>query len=287
MKSKKKSIFMIVLCSAVAALIAVFSVEAAGIQKKDLRELYSHWKNNGYPDNVGGVCLVNERVQWAQDLAAMTSEEWREGDYYLITLVDNSEAKQKEILNAITGDKENIRFAQCRYSYNQMKAVYQEIFDKYYKDNTIKNMDSISSPCINEVKIDKGYELKIPITFTDLAVKEQSYLIENYGDIFTFKTNAQSANAISVPKKNRKVWSVKVKKGNTKNIMIRTIFLKSGNKMGKSNKMKCVTSNKKVIKIKKIHRQKVVIKAKKKGTAVLTVTNPAGIKAKCKIKVSA
>jgi len=71
--------------------------------------LFQDWEMNGYPDDVGGV-------YYDQDTGGM-----------VILLVNGTDARRQELLALAGNPATGLAFGESRYSYNQMRAVQDEI----------------------------------------------------------------------------------------------------------------------------------------------------------------
>lgn len=92
--------------------------------------LISDWEENGYPDDVGGIFVYTK----GYDPSAPSGDFGAE--YYCIYVLEGTSDARKAELKALAGS-EYIEFVECKYSYNQLKAVADEIFDMMQTNSAV------------------------------------------------------------------------------------------------------------------------------------------------------
>lgn len=94
------------LCLAGAAVAAETAPDEL---RADAEALFQDWEMNGYPDDVGGVYCD-------QDTGGL-----------VILLVNGTDARRQELLALAGNPAAGLAFGESKYSYNQMRAVQDEI----------------------------------------------------------------------------------------------------------------------------------------------------------------
>ena len=115
-----------------------------------MKSLYGHWQEEGYPDDVGGVYLSNEK--------------------YVVLLVDMDASRVDELKESLS-DPSNVEFVNCNYSYNELKALCSQL------DNHIWSSEDV---CSLEVDI-KGNCVSIGVNIGAVSKYKKEYTT-TYGD---------------------------------------------------------------------------------------------------------
>lgn len=90
--------------------------DLSGLSQPDL---FSLWEENGYPDDIGGVSVYTTGFDPSKpdDLP---------GEYWVIYVVSGTGDDRKAELKTLVGS-DNVKFIECKYSFNHLKAVMDEI----------------------------------------------------------------------------------------------------------------------------------------------------------------
>lgn len=98
-------------------LLLSFAYVSSGAEiADDVWVLYEYWETKGYPDDVGGVYY---------DAAS---------NGLVIILVDADEVRKAEILSMVKST-DGLSFGESKYSYNEMRAVQNEIIQDMSDSN--------------------------------------------------------------------------------------------------------------------------------------------------------
>lgn len=178
-----------------ALVLLLTSAAFADGEYSDIYALYENWMENGYPDDISGVCSLGE-----SGLCVM--------------LTDDTPEREAEIRSMLADDS-GIVFEPGKYSYNEMLAVRDEIAEKYMgKDKPVAGIGIGWTSVDGKVTGfgESGHECRVVVSvLTGETQKIAAELIERYGDMVVIESTdgyALTEDTLTSDKNTNTAWWV-------------------------------------------------------------------------------
>ena len=144
----RKQIFRflsIVFACVIVNLGAYVTVYADSECFDSMKSLYNHWQEIGYPEDVGGVYLSNEK--------------------YVVLLV-NMDASRVDELEKSLSDPSDVEFESCKYPYNELKTLCSQLDNHIWSSDDIYSLGvDVKGNCVN-VGVDSAAVSKYKSEYT-------------------------------------------------------------------------------------------------------------------------
>lgn len=150
MRKRLTQFFLVAFVCIIVNFGAYMTVCAENKGFDSMKSLYGHWQEDGYPDDVGGVYLSNEK--------------------YVVLFV-NMDASRVDELKKSLSDPSNVEFENCNYSYNELKALCSQLDSHIWSSEDVYSLGvDIKGNCVsigvNTAAVSK-YENKYTATYGD------------------------------------------------------------------------------------------------------------------------
>lgn len=88
-------------------------------QKMKATEMYASWRESGWPDDVGGFYVSEDR--------------------FVISLVNMNNDRINELKSGLSNPDE-VAFVECDFSYNQLSDVFQHLDEQVWVDENVRTL---------------------------------------------------------------------------------------------------------------------------------------------------